>query len=167
MKQITQKEFMELIREKQKEASNNLYGGLKEERIIEKLAYIEAYQNIIRELNSVEIVTEHKVSPITIDTQEEVCNISQEDLNKILYEAAISQRYDRIREFEKTNFHIALDAKDVKNITMFRDEKYNNIEVYVDEVCVKRVCHAKENDEAESLAFYKEIVEWWKYWKQN
>lgn len=163
MKQITQKELIELIEEKQKNAMNDYknvsesigYRTLEESRmrLIKKernKAYIDAYQDLICYLNGVEIVP---------------------DLNKLLESAPITPyvepkveplRNDRLREFEFANgAKRIIDAKAVKSISL--EESYSTgFDVYVDTIIMK-----KNEPYTFCKALYDDLVEWWKYWKEN
>ena len=108
----------------------------------------------------------------------EELGITQDDLKKMVEKTPITPyveptveplRNDRFRDFKKSNdcndFYISIDAKDVKTITMTYEKKYKTISIYVDDYCVKSVVN--KIDEQEWLAFYKDLIEWRNYWKQN
>ena len=140
MKQITQSELIKLIKNMQ---DNSV---LEEEQ--------SAYQEIIDELNDVEIVPDPNKIPITPYVEPKV-----EPL-----------RNDRFRDFEKDNFYVSLDAKDAKTITMQYNRMYETIEICVDDYCVKQFFKVKEFeglDKKQALDFYKDLIEWRNYWKQN
>lgn len=225
MKQITQKELIELIEEKQENAKNMFYETRDNEKDFGKaelkkarcLAEMDAYQDLICYLNSVEIVPEAKqeekkcecYDPIykrcngTRERDECYCNgdqnkcthypkkrivttipkakqeelgITQEDLRDMIEKTPITpynepkveplrNEDDRIREFEilladmlndKSKGSCTIDAKE---IVLIGKPKKDIIEIIFSSGTVIHLKKSKYN--------YKELVEWWKYWKQN
>ena len=73
-------------------------------------------------------------------------------------------RNDRFREFE-FNYGIekrTIDAKAIKSINIQKSFKLNTqYQVYVDSILMA------EGEYEELIKIYNELVEWWKYWKQN
>lgn len=71
-------------------------------------------------------------------------------------------RNDRFREFEFANdAKRIIDAKSVKSISI--QEAYNvGFDVYVDTILMK-----KSEPYIFCKELYNDLVEWWKYWKQN
>lgn len=68
----------------------------------------------------------------------------------------------RLREFEFDNgSKRIIDAKEVKSIEI--EESYNTgFNVYVDTILIR-----KDDPLTMCRATYKDLVEWWKYWKEN
>lgn len=177
MKQITQKDLINLIEEKQENARiaysqtfNMKEGDEAREQAQTNKAYIDAYRDLICYLNGVKIVPDRKEEFV----QKVLIEPFEEELKKIdPYKLPITPyiepkveplRNDRFRDFEREGYSVSLDAKDVKSIALLYDPKYRTQEIYVDDYCVKRTKGIQENND---LAFYNDLVEWWKYWKQN
>ena len=106
----------------------------------------------------------------------EELGITQDDLKKMVEKTPITPynepkveplRNDRFRDFENGNFYVSLDAKDVNIITMQVDDRYKTIEISVNGYYVKRSGGIEKYDKEECLAFYKDLIEWRNYWKQN
>lgn len=207
MKQITQKELIELIKEKQENAKFTYESACKDygyrpieesrARLLTKernKAYIDAYQDLICYINSVEIVPERIeankgqfvggnypeeqiVTTIPKAKQEEL-GITQEDLKKWLEKAPITPlnepkveplRNDRFIEFEKkmSNCVTYKDMVDAKSIMFIRFVK-NNKEYSVEIWCAfGYITNKTFIEEARAIAYYNDLVAWWKYWKEN
>ena len=173
MKKITQTEFISLIKEKQENAINALKfvsqqlttkegmfeKALKEEK---NKAYIDAYEDLICYLTCVVIVPEE---------------VKKEDLKKLFERAPITPyiepkverlRNDRFKEFETIekgySRKILIDATSVVFIRFYDHKEHFEIEIWCN-------CGYAEEirfiEEARAIAYYNELVEWWKYWKQN
>ena len=186
MKQITQKELIDLIKEKQENAQRELFSIQVNKNLGEALltkernkAYIDAYQDLICYINSVKIVPEATLITMSKEEQEELGKHQQEYINKMLEKSFITPyiepkveplRNDRFREFEqiiekgRTRKEI-VDAKSISFIRFYNHcgerlviEIWSNCG-YVDEETF--------TDETNAIAYYNDLVEWWKYWKQN
>lgn len=141
MNQITQSEFVDLIKEKQAKANIAYEQSQKDfpcyatkEKEVKNKAYIDCYQNLINDLNDIEIIPEHN------DTQ----------------------RNDRFREFKYDDgLKIIIDAKSVESILLGKSPtgKYY---VHINDISMGR-----DDSYSKCKGFYNDLVEWWKYWKQN
>lgn len=194
MKQITQKEVLKTIEAKRQSAENAYVRAHKEGRFDDAKKnkdYIDAYQDAYCYLASVEIVPDNKLlDPLCnkcsktnescpfhrMGSAYEDCGayeeiVPEKDLNKMLEKTPITPyvepkveplRNDRFREFEFQNdAKRIIDAKSVKSIAIL--EAYNGgFDVYVDTYIMK-----KSDPYTFCKALYDDLVEWWKYWKQN
>ena len=183
MKQITQKDLINLIEEKQENARiaysqtfNMKEGDEAREQAQTNKAYIDAYQDLICYLNGVKIVPDRKEE----FEQKVLIEPFLEELKKIdPYKLPITPynepkveplRNDRFVEFERKNYNdstskVTLDAKAVIAIDMTteKDDKYEVIVVsYCGNMAAKTFI-----EEPRAKAYYNDLVEWWKYWKQN
>ena len=145
MRQITQKDLVKLIEEKQENAKNAY------EAIIRKIscsieegqdilakernkAYIDCYQDLICYTNSVEIVPEKK------------------PLDNVLQETVPIM--PRFREFIDDDVKYFLDAKKIEQIK--KDDNLIIIFTPTENIWLS-------GDEA----YYQEICDWWKYWTKG
>ena len=186
MNQITQKDLINLIKDKQENAKNDYrrvsndtgFRTLEESRIRiirqeREKAFIDAYQDLICYLDSVEIVPERIEANVGQFVGGEELHMSPEDLKKLFERAPITPyiepkveplRNDRFKEFEFFNgAKRTIDAKAVKSINIQESFKSKTQhQVYVDSILIA------EGDVYEGLVkIYNDLVAWWKYWKQN
>ncbi len=166
MKQMTQNKLLKILEEEKDQLRWDLDRTKVDDKSKRELlqARIDAYDKVINTLNSVEIVPESGIKAMV--------HCEAQSLNDVLGNITMEpcdepQRNDRFRDFEKECFYVSLDAKEVKSITMCIDNKYETIEICVDDFCVKRFTKVKELSKQEAIAYYKDLIEWRNYWKQN
>ena len=177
MKQITQTELIKLIEDKQQNAVNEIqraFAGMPNYKTKDTLAtnkaYYDAYQDLICYIKSVVIVPDGTI----------VANIPEaerEDLKKLFERAPITPyiepkveplRNDRFKEFETIekgySRKILIDATSVVFIRFYDHKEHFEIEIWCN-------CGYAEEirfiEEPRARTYYEELVEWWKYWKQN
>ena len=153
MKQITQKELIDLIKDKQENAKNE-YEAIRTEqawtikegqnnilRQERNIAFIDAYQDLICYLQSVEIV-ENNEHPIAAEKH----NIEAEP-----------SIFARIRAFYDEDSCVYLDAKEIISIITYKTSRY---------ITIFTIDGARFGFDTKGLNI-DEIIEWWSYWKQN
>lgn len=169
MKQITQKDLIKIIEEKQENAKNMFYETRNSEKDFGEaplkkarcLAEMDTYQDLICYLNSVEIVPEEKMPPhikAIVGENYENCfapNLKVSD--KGCVENIEPLRNDRFREFEDDMAKYLIDAKKITTIAYIA--QHNNIEIGIENNNTL-VFDGSQRD-------YNEVCDWWKYWKQN
>ena len=176
MKQITQKELIDLIKEKQENAKNEYESAIYGYRPIEtsrariitqerNKAYIDAYQDLICYLNSVEIVPEAKLKEL---------GFTQEELNEMIKKTPITPyseiiRDDRFREFERTDkdgysSKELIDAKSVVFIRFYDNKEHFEVEIWSN---CGFVNEKRFIEKTRAIAYYNNLLEWWKYWKEQ
>ena len=145
-----------------------LLGRLKEQKS-EHNDIVDALQYIVREPSTIQADLKKFTQPLNKEELEQ--NVQKAFIEPFVEEMKKVEplRNDRFRDFKKSNdcndFYISIDAKDVKTITMTYEKHNKTISIYVDDYCVKSVVN--KIDEQECLAFYKDLIEWRNYWKQN
>lgn len=149
MKQITQKDLINLIEEKQENAKNAFEALQREQckemkigqnHILDKernKAYIDCYQDLICYINSVEIVPEKK--PLD--------NVLQKTMPIM----------PRFREFNDDVAKYFIDAKKITTIAYIA--QHNNIEIGIENNNTL-VFDGSQKD-------YNEVCDWWKYWNKG
>ena len=186
MKQITQNELIELIKEKQNNATNmeeslRIRATSRDDLDTARICFGEAraYQDMICYLDCVEIVPEEKIVTTIPKAKLEELGITQEDLKKMIEKTPITPyiepkveplRNDRFIEFERIDRegYSVKEIVDAKSIVFIRF--YDNAkEVFVVEIWGNGgyVNEKTFTEEARAKAYYKELVEWWKYWKEK
>ena len=146
-----------------------LLGRLKEQKS-EHNDIVDALQYIVREPSTIQADLKKFTQPLNKEELEQ--NVQKAFIEPFVEEMKKVEplRNDRFRDFEKDNFYVSLDAKDAKTITMQYNRMYETIEICVDDYCVKQFFKVKEFeglDKKQALAFYKDLIEWRNYWKQN
>lgn len=151
MKQITQKELIDLIKEKQENAENEYEAirigarwtpkGEQELGKERNKAFIDAYQDLICYLQSVEIV-ENNEHPIAAEKH----NIEAEP-----------SIFARIRAFYDEDSCIYIDPKEIVGIIEYRTSR---------RIIIFTANDTRFGFDKKGLNI-EEIVEWWRYWKQN
>ena len=180
MKQITQTELINLIKERRENATKTeerlrIHAVSKDELDTAKICFGEAsaYQDLLCYLDNVEIVPDKIEANKGQFVGGEELHMSPEELKKLFERAPITPyiepkveplRNDRFKEFEFFNgAKRTIDAKSVKSINIQESFKSKTQhQVYVDNILVA------EGDVYEGLVkIYNDLVAWWKYWKQN
>lgn len=185
MKQITQKDFIKVIEEKQENATKmeeslRIRATSRESLDIAKkcLGEARAYQDMICYLDNVEIVPEETIVTTIPKAKLEGLCITQEDLKKMLEKAPITPyfepnieplRNDRFREFEEIkkdgcSVKELVDAKSIEFIRFYDNKEHFEVQTWCNCGFIREETFAEETN---ARAYYNDLVEWWKYWKQN